>query len=515
MFLLFASDFTDKSDMFGFDFTVSVAADITDATTNVTLSDNDGDSCYEIGTADQLYAFANIVNGGNTSVNAELTADIVVNTGNVAGCNGTKASGWKEWTPIGNYSNRYTGTFDGNNKTISGLYFNNSNQSNVGLFGCSYGAIKNVGVVNSYFMGYYYVGGVCGYSYNGTIENCYNTGTVSGTGYYVGGVCGLNAGTITNCYNTGSVNGRLGNVGGVCGFNYNGGTITNCYYDNTVYTGEGVGNSSDTGTTVTNVLGKSTEQFANGEVCTLLNNGNSNGVWKQNGGLPAFTGKTADVVGSATGVGTVEDIINFEVVTVTLPTISDNTLDFIMDPQGLINGTSGARYGATFSEGTLFFANAPAVQGGDVTYSSTSDNLKFESKSAVKVDMKLTAIIENSGDLKFSSTDDFSGDDAKANVYLAIVNAAQTSEKHAITDEGVEIDKTLDELNSSNFEVTYDETDGYKYELTTEAQAADGNICTFNITGKSNPNANWKGLADAQPTIEFVWSMTKHVDANA
>ncbi len=214
-------------------------------------------------------------------------------------------------------------------------------------------------------------------------------------------------------------------------------------------------------------------------------------------------------------MGTVEDIIDFEVVTVTLPTISDNTLDFIMDPQGLINGTSGARYGATFSEGTLFFANAPAVQGGDVTYSSTSDNLKFESKSAVKVDMKLTAIIENSGDLKFSATDDFSGDDAKANVYLAIVNAAQTSETTAITDEGVEIDKTLDELNSSNFEVTYDETDGYKYELTTEAQAADGNMCTFNITGKSNPNANWKRLADAQPTIEFVWSMTKHVDANA
>ncbi len=305
MLFPFVGDFTDKSDMFGFDFTVSAAADITDATTNVTLSDNDGDSCYEIGTADQLYAFANIVNGGNTFVvNAELTADIVVNTGNVAGCNGTKASGWKEWTPIGDLIFKYTGKFDGQNHTVSGLYFNNSGQNYVGLFGYigSGSEIKSVGVVNSYFKGSGLVGGVCGKNDNGTITSCYNTGNVNGNSH-IGGVCGSNSGYAINCYNTGTVSGErnVGGVcgagsiitncyntgavsgtdivGGVCGYSYSG-TITNCYYDNTVYTGEGVGNSSDTATTVTNVLGKSTEQFANGEVCTLLNNGNPNGVWK-------------------------------------------------------------------------------------------------------------------------------------------------------------------------------------------------------------------------------------------
>jgi hypothetical protein len=55
----------------------------------------------------------------------------------------------------------YSGTFDGNNKTVSGLYFN-GNSSYIGLFGSSEidGNIKNVGVVDSYFKGNDFVGGV-------------------------------------------------------------------------------------------------------------------------------------------------------------------------------------------------------------------------------------------------------------------------------------------------------------------------------------------------------------------
>ena len=89
---------------------------------------------------------------------------------------------------------------------------------------------------------------MCGWNY-GTIENCYNTGDVSGTGtssygyVYAGGVCGWNTGTIQNCYNTGEVNGASTstfnpvNAGGVCGDNA-GGTIQNCYNTGDV-SGEG------------------------------------------------------------------------------------------------------------------------------------------------------------------------------------------------------------------------------------------------------------------------------------
>ena len=194
-----------------------------DTGTEVALSDADGDGYYDISTADELYAFSALVNGGNLSLNAELTADIVVNEGVMT----AESEGARVWTPIGNDdSNSYTGTFDGNNKTVSGLYFNNSEADYIGLFGYvgENGAVNNTGVINSYFNGYYFVGGVVGVN-AGTITNCYNTGTVSGDGH-IGGVVGYNEGTVTSCNNTGTVNGSY-NDGGVVGRNY--GTITNCY----------------------------------------------------------------------------------------------------------------------------------------------------------------------------------------------------------------------------------------------------------------------------------------------
>ena len=296
--------------------------------------DGDGskDAVYEISNAGQLYWFAGLVNGSlsgvtqNTSANVVLTADIVVNE-NVLKPDGTLNEGtFKEWTPIGNTCNGsyspYTGIFEGQNHTISGLYFKKENTSEVGFFGYNGGKISNVGILNSYFCGFSQVGGVCGYN-SSTITNCYNKGVVDGTAdgaSSFGGVCGCNLGILTNCYNTGivkgqslvggvsgsnnktitncyntgivsgqsyvgGVNGYNGNgtiincnatgevngtdsyVGGVIGRNLNKGTITNCYYDSTIYTGAAIGD--DKGTT-TKVEGKTTEQYRTGEVAYLL-----------------------------------------------------------------------------------------------------------------------------------------------------------------------------------------------------------------------------------------------------
>ena len=208
-----------------------------------TTPQKDTGGVYQIGTEAELYGFAQLVNGGNTSASAVLTADIVVNTG-VLKADGSLAddtSGFTSWTPIGNGSKRYTGKFDGQNHTISGLYFNDTNTERVGLFGyLSHGEIKNVGVIDSYFNGGSYVGGVCGENYGGTITGCYNTGTVSGTGNYVGGVCGRNEGTITVCYNTGTVSGQI-RVGGVSGYNSSAAIIIGCYNTGTV---SGTGSNS-------------------------------------------------------------------------------------------------------------------------------------------------------------------------------------------------------------------------------------------------------------------------------
>lgn len=201
------------------------------------------ESPYEIENRNHLYWFAALVNAklsgydpDKQSACAKLIADITVNEDLLTKINtddGTIKDGVTDdvyrWTPIGTDNNPYTGTFDGNNHTISGLYFCDGNEMYIGLIGKANtnATIKNVGVKDSYLKGSSLVGGVCGSSYDGTISNCYNTGMVSGTVINVGGVCGLNNGNgiIENCYNTGTVSGN-NQIGGVCGSNN--GTILNC-----------------------------------------------------------------------------------------------------------------------------------------------------------------------------------------------------------------------------------------------------------------------------------------------
>jgi len=235
-----------------------------DLTTNKYDIDGDkiNDEVYEISNAGQLYWFAGLVNGTlsgvpqNTSANAVLTKDIVVNE-NVLKPDGTLNEGsFKEWTPIATSASPYTGIFEGQNHTISGLYFKQET-SFVGLFSVNSGKIANVGILDSYFYGQPYkgwqVGGVCGSNTaKGAITNCYNTGIVRGS-ETVGGVCGSNYGTITNCSNKGNVGEDDDSVGGVSGSNY--GTITNCNNAGIVsgksYVG-GVCGKNSNGGTVTN-----------------------------------------------------------------------------------------------------------------------------------------------------------------------------------------------------------------------------------------------------------------------
>ena len=265
-------------------------------TTNKYDIDGDGseDAVYEISNAGQLYWFAGLVNGTlsgvtqNTSANAVLTADIVVNK-NVLKSDGTlnEGSSFKEWTPVGvGDDSSYTGIFDGKNHTISGLYFSNQDKVYVGSFGYNSGKISNVGILDSCFYGGADVGGVIGYNKkDGTVTNCYNTGYVSGAAGLVGGVIGYNRGTITNCYNTGGVSGDS-YVGGVSGYN-SGGTITNCYYNSSIYTGNAIGDV-DRNATCEKVEGKTTEQYKTGEVAYLLQLDQSDEVWGQTIGTDTY-----------------------------------------------------------------------------------------------------------------------------------------------------------------------------------------------------------------------------------
>ena len=188
---------------------------------NITLNYDPGytevsEGNYTVNNEKGLKNLAELVNNGATDINITLNTDL--NLTNM------------EWTPIGTESRPYTGTFDGNNKTIRGLEINQSGTDNVGLIGCigSDGTVKNVKLENVNITGDgYFVGGVAGTNY-GTIENCSVDGTLTNNRHYLGGVVGNNYGSIIGCSSSGTITGTSPNVGGIGGQSV-GGTIMACY----------------------------------------------------------------------------------------------------------------------------------------------------------------------------------------------------------------------------------------------------------------------------------------------
>jgi len=142
------------------------------------------------------------------------------------------AASAREWYPIGSgrkgENGFFSGVFDGNGYTVSGIYLNAENE-NQGLFGYCIGAtIKNLTIADGLITNIYpSVGGILGYGKDCTVENCENknvtlTGTVA-----VGGVVGINdGGVVTNCRNSASYDGYIGDLGGIAGENY--GTVSYC-----------------------------------------------------------------------------------------------------------------------------------------------------------------------------------------------------------------------------------------------------------------------------------------------
>ena len=221
---------------------------------------------YQITNQWQLYWFAKWVNGvspvttePHPGANAILVYDITLNS-NVLNENGELNTGasvnFTPWTLIGTNTNPFTGTFNGNSKTITGLKCTDTSAYYVGLVGYASGAtIQNVTVQESSLSGKEDIGGVCGYIKDGTITNCHavktaigdsrgfaefkdyggivghitgettnvtdctnSDGTVNG-GYDLGGIVGFAGSytTVQRCFNSGAVTGQYGKFGGIVG----------------------------------------------------------------------------------------------------------------------------------------------------------------------------------------------------------------------------------------------------------------------------------------------------------
>ena len=156
-------------------------------------------------------------------------------------------NGGAGFVPIGNSTNSFTGTFDGEGYVVTGLTINRPTEDYIGLFGyASSATLQNIALENLDVTGRDKVGGLVGEKWYGYITNCYSTGMVSATRFYsdyVGGLIGYNNGAITSSHSACVVTGSydyvvVGHYGGLVGTNY--GSITYCYSTGTV-TGVGFG----------------------------------------------------------------------------------------------------------------------------------------------------------------------------------------------------------------------------------------------------------------------------------
>ena len=223
------------------------------------LQDENG--VFQIGTYADLLWFANAVNGGDTAISGALTANITVE---------------EDWPGIGNYSNRFAGSFDGQNYTVT------LSGGTWGLFGYTMGThkdhnLKDAAIIQNVILegtvqnsaliqnaGYTHISGCInradvtggnsnvagivgtvsgsnkyGQTYSDVlIQNCGNEGDIQGDSM-VGGILGYTQANtrLDGCYNTGAISGNA-EVGGLVGYmqgsskassvknSYNKGTVT-------------------------------------------------------------------------------------------------------------------------------------------------------------------------------------------------------------------------------------------------------------------------------------------------
>ena len=224
---------------------------------------------YEISNAGQLFWFAGLVNGTLEGTTQNVAANAVL-------LNNITIPADMAWTPIGNASTIYTGTFDGAGYTISGMKIDDATGYS-GLFGNVTGTVRDFTVTGSITItgseavskvggavgslgiktaggtvsgvtsdvditvsaGNDHIGGVVGSmpeNSSPTVESCVYTGNITVTveaGSVAGVVGYIRTGTIQNCANQGGISintGGNGSVGGILGYcNNKSIKITACY----------------------------------------------------------------------------------------------------------------------------------------------------------------------------------------------------------------------------------------------------------------------------------------------
>lgn len=139
------------------------------------------------------------------------------------------------------YASDFSGTFDGDGHTVTLAISGDSDYQALFAKLAAGAVVKNV-MVDGEVTGTDNIGGIAGIATNATIIACANKATVAATGRYVGGLVGKGTGlTMTSCYNQGAVSStrtRPINMGGIAGYVDGGASVENCYNTGSI-TGSG------------------------------------------------------------------------------------------------------------------------------------------------------------------------------------------------------------------------------------------------------------------------------------
>ena len=234
------------------------------AQTQPSGGDGSSESPFLIATAEELKWYASYVNGesGDNVVHTTACAKLMNNIDLSTVCGESKGN----WTPIAKYGiytfngeHRFDGVFDGNGYTISNLYINDKNGSNLGLFGyvtptTKKTSVKNLKMASVQIVGKTDIAAVCTSGYNATFENievisgsiagfsdiygisgcrgsaknCINRADVTASRYNVAGVISSIQDEASNCSNYGKITTGTGWAGGIAGGSDGFTTIQNC-----------------------------------------------------------------------------------------------------------------------------------------------------------------------------------------------------------------------------------------------------------------------------------------------
>ena len=282
------------------------------------MPEQDGSNVYQISNAGELVKFGEIVNSGTAAAKGKLTADIDL----------TNVS----WTPIGTDTNKYYGTFDGGDNSVTLAI--STTESNQGLFGYAKGGadIKNLvvkGTINCGGSSAALIGQAGGSGLSGTIiisrVGCEATVTGGSSDDRIGAFVGNDWGyttvlNIENSYNIGNISGSNGGWTSVVGCHTaTGSTFTNVYNKGAISSGKFVNDNRGTcSNCYTTTSGNETtagltqrvtsSQVTNGELCYKLGAG-----WYQNLGEggdanPILDSTHGQVILNSTYVNTVSSL---------------------------------------------------------------------------------------------------------------------------------------------------------------------------------------------------------------